>query len=96
MLQEQVPEWIVNATLNATPQFETQEEWADYIDSRIWESMLESLQRPREVEHPNLCPLCRSHLNDDCICDFCGFGEDEELYDALKSAENLHEAYAEY
>jgi len=90
MLQETIPEWVVNAKFNEMPAWiETQNEWADYVDARFMEGLMEETRS-------EVCPICRSYMNADVICNFCGFGEDEELYDALKSAANMHEAYAEF
>ena len=93
MLQQQViPEWIINAQLNPEMPawIESQDDWAEYVHERFMGGLMEE-EKPR----PEICPICRSYMNADVICDFCGFGEDEELYDALKSAANIHEAYSE-
>jgi len=94
MLQkyEEIPEWIINTELNPeTPSWiETQDDWSEYVDTRTMEGLMEE-EKPR----PEVCPICRSHLDADCNCDFCGFG-DKELFDALQSAGNIHEAYAEF
>ena len=66
-------------------------EWAEFVHHMMLEGIFEE-----EAPHPEKCPICRSRMNEDCICDFCGFGEDEELYEALKSAANMREAYSDF
>jgi len=89
--QNEVPEWIINSPMRGEIPTETEDEWAEYIYNMTIEGLMED-----EAPRPEVCPICRSYMNTDAICDFCGFGEDEELYNALKNAANLAEAYAEF
>jgi len=92
MLQQVIPEWITEAPFpRADIPVDTHLEWGEYVNNMFMEGLMEE-EKPR----PETCPICRSYMNADVICDFCGFGKDGELYEALKSAANIREAYAEF
>ncbi len=91
--EQELDRWLTTASPHPDipVHIQTQDDWAAFVDARFTEGLTEA-----EAPRPEVCPICRSHMNADIICDFCGFGEDEELYKALTSAANMREAYAKY